>query len=40
MLGCPADKALICGMMWSVSECLSLCLESMATVPTEQSIEG
>ena len=30
MLGCLADKALICGLIWSVSWCLSLCLESMA----------
>lgn len=29
MLGYLADKALICGPMWSVSWCLSLCLESM-----------
>jgi len=30
MLGYLADKALICGPMWSVSWCLSLCLESVA----------
>ena len=38
MLGCSADKALICGQMWSVSWCLSLCLGSMATGPCSQHI--
>ena len=38
MLGCPANKALICGQMWSVSGCLSLCLGSMATGPCSQHI--
>ena len=33
MLGYFADKALICGLMWSVSGCLSLCLGSMAMGP-------
>ena len=36
MLGCLADKALICGLVWSVSGCLSLCLESMAMGPCSQ----
>ena len=40
MLGCSADKALICGLMWSVSWCLSLCLESMATGSCSQHIVG
>ena len=40
MLGCPADKALICGLMWSVSWCLSLCLESMATGSCSQHERG
>lgn len=31
MLGCLADKAPICGLMWSVSWCLPLCLKRMAT---------
>lgn len=31
MLGWPANKALIYGLMWSESWCLSLCLGSMAT---------
>ena len=33
MLGCFVDKALIYGLIWSVSQCLSLCLGSMATGP-------
>lgn len=36
MLGYLADKALIFGLMWSVSWCLSLCLGSMATGPCSQ----
>ena len=35
MLGGSTDKALICGQMWSVSWCLSLCLESMATASSD-----
>lgn len=31
-----AEKALICGSIWSVSQCLSLCIESMATGPCSQ----
>ena len=38
MLGCPADKALICGLMWSISWCLSLCLGSTATGSCSQHI--
>lgn len=30
MLGCLADKALICGLISSATWCLSLCLVSMA----------
>ena len=33
MLGYSAGKALICGVNGSVSQCLSLCLESMAMGP-------
>ena len=40
MLGCPADKALICGLIWSVSQCLSLCLGSMATGSCSQHKGG
>ena len=36
MLGYLANKALICGLIWSGSWCLSLCLESMATGPSSQ----
>ena len=36
MLGCPANKALVYGLIWSVRGCLSLCLESMATGPCSQ----
>ena len=38
MLGYLANKALIYGQIWSVSEYLSLCLESMATGPCSQHI--
>ena len=40
MLGYLADKALICGPMWSVSWCLSLCLESMAMGACSQHKRG
>lgn len=40
MLGCPVDKALICGLIWSVSQCLSLCLGSMATGSCSQHKGG
>ena len=40
MLGCLANKALICGLKWSVSWCLSLCLESMAAGPCSQHMKG
>ena len=40
MLGYLADKALIYGRIWSVSQCLSLCLGSMATGPCCQHIQG
>ena len=40
MLGYPADKALIYGLMWSVSGCLSLCLGSMATGSCSQHKGG
>ena len=39
MLGYHADKALIYGLMRSVGQCLSLCLESIATGPCSQHIE-
>jgi len=39
MLGYLADKALICGIKWSVSKCLSLCRGSMTTGPCSQHIE-
>ena len=39
MLGCLANKALICGLKWSVSWCLSLRLGSMATGACSQHIE-
>lgn len=40
MLGYLADKALIYGRIWPVSECFFLCLESMATDPCNQNIES
>ena len=40
MLGWLANKALIFGLMWSVSWCLSLCLGSMATGPCSQHMKG
>lgn len=40
MLGYLAVKALICGRMWFVSWCLSLCLESMASGSCSQHIES
>lgn len=40
MLGYSADKALICGQMWSVSWCLSLGLGSMAMGSCCQHMES
>ena len=40
MLGYIADKALAYGVIWSVSQCLSLCLGCMATDPCTQNIES
>ena len=40
MLGYLVDKALIYGRIWSVSQCLSLCLGSMATGSCSQHIEA
>lgn len=36
MLGYFANKALSCGLMWSVTWCLPLCLGSMAAGPSSQ----
>ena len=40
MLGRLVDKALIFGVICSVRQCLSLCLESMVTGPSSQHIQG
>lgn len=39
MLGCLADKAPICGLMWFVSWCLPLCLKSLATGSCSQHMK-
>ena len=39
MLGYLANKALICGLIWSVSGCLSLCRGSVATGSCSQHME-